>query len=427
MKYKLVGGTRFYERKEIKDALAYLKLVNNPADSVALDRVINEPPRGIGTKTYEALKAWAREIGVSEFIALKILHHGPDEAARAENIYLSTLAHQAPALNKRAENALVDFVALWEDWIRLYQKSRYGTVADLLDTVLQQSGYLDSLRDGTDDGEDRFANVQELRAVASHYQPGMVGLEEGQTALAQFLEEVALVSDADTIEEGSGAVTLMTLHTAKGLEYPVVFMVGMEDGILPHQRSIDSGDREDMEEERRLAYVGITRARRRLYLVHAHRRGLWGSSEMQQPSRFLEDIPPDLLMGMVDRQSRRAAAFDRSISWDSSNRRSSQSTRWESSPSRNSSQGNQRYWSPENGGAEPTRSRNAASESNLNKTRKPAAATQFKARDSVQHAKFGVGTVIESNIVGGEEEVAVAFPGIGIKRLIVSMAGLKKL
>ena len=438
MKYKLVGGTRFYERKEIKDSLAYLRLVHNPADSVALDRVINEPTRGIGAKTYEALKQWARDIGVSEFIAMQILHHGPDAVARANNLFLSTLAYQAPPLGKRAEKALVDFAHLWEGWVAQHRKSTFGTVADLLDLVLQQSGYVDSLRDGTDDGEDRFANVQELRAVASQYQPGMVGLDAGQSALAQFLEEVALVSDADSIEEGSGAVTLMTLHTAKGLEYPVVFMVGMEDGILPHQRSIDSGDREDMDEERRLAYVGITRARKRLYLVHAHKRGLWGTSEVQKPSRFFDEIPSKLLTGMVDRQARRAAAYDRSTSWDSRgdgrNRRGSQDVSWDNGSSNRGGSSNSstssstsRYWAPEKSNVEPTRSRNAASETNLSRPSKAKPPTQFKGRDSVQHPTFGVGTVIESNIVGGEEEVAVAFPGIGIKRLLVSMAGLKKL
>lgn len=437
MKYKLVGGTRFYERKEIKDALAYLRLVHNPSDTVALDRVINSPARGIGTKTYAALKEWARDLGVSEYIAMQILHHGPEVVAHSHKMFLPTQAFESPPLSKRADRALVDFVAMWEEWTAQYQANSFGTVAELLDTIMQQSGYVDSLRDGTDDGEDRFANVQELRAVAAQYQPGMVGMEVGQSALAQFLEEVALVSDADSIEEGTGAVTLMTLHTAKGLEYPVVFMVGLEDGILPHARSIESGDTEDMDEERRLAYVGITRARKRLYLVHAMRRGLWGTSEMQQPSRFFDEIPPNLLSGMVDRQARRASSFSRSTSWDGGSRRGNQNTSWDGGSSRGSSRGNassssssssqKSYWAPEKSNVPPTRSRNAASETNLDKRRKVSVPTLFKSRDSVQHAKFGVGTVIESNMVGGEEEVAVAFPGIGIKRLLVSMAGLKKL
>ena len=443
MKYKLVGGTRFYERKEIKDSLAYLRLVNNPADSVAINRVINEPSRGIGAKTLEVLRTWAREMGVTEYIALKVLHHGPERVAQEHNLSLPMSAYQKPALGKRAENALVDFAALWEGWVTQREANRYASVAELLDVILQQSRYIESLRDGTDDGEERFANVQELRGVASQYVPGMVGLEEGQNALAQFLEEVSLVSDTDDLEEGVGAVTLMTLHTAKGLEYPIVFMVGMEDGILPHSRSVESGDLEDMNEERRLAYVGITRAKKRLYLVHAFKRGLWGTSELQKPSRFFDEIPAKLLTGMVDRRARREAAYQRSTSWEDGGSRDylrgrqgyrNSDVSWDGNdddrPSRrtdNDREGEstrQSYWSPSgsNGGrGEITRPSTRATKS------KPQGAMQFKARDSVQHAKFGVGTVIESNLVGGEEEVTVAFPGIGIKRLLVSMAGLKKL
>jgi DNA helicase-2/ATP-dependent DNA helicase PcrA len=424
MKYKLVGATRFYERKEIKDALGYLRLVHNPNDSVALARVINEPPRGIGPKTAEALRHWAREIGVGEFVALQVLHHGPEKVARSQNLFLPSNAYEAPALGKRAENALLDFAERWEDWVIRHNSDTYASVADLLDHVLQASGYVDALRDGTDEGEERFANIQELRAVASQYRTGQITLQEGQTPLSLFLEEIALVSDADQVDEGAGAVTLMTLHTAKGLEYPVVFIVGMEDGILPHSRSVESSDSEDMDEERRLAYVGITRAKKRLYLVHAHKRGLWGSSEVQKPSRFFDEIPPKLLSGMVDRQVRREAAYDRSIQWESRPRRSAADATWGSE--RSSDGGRNAYWSPEAQEGEITRP-----------PRKPAKAAasasagvaklQFKRRDSVQHAKFGVGTVIESNLVGNEEEVTVAFPGLGIKRLLASMAGLKKL
>ena len=298
-------------------------------------------------------------------------------------------------------------------------------MADLLDHALQDSGYVDALRDGTDEGEERFANIQELRAVASQYRAGQINLSEGQTPLSMFLEEIALVSDADQVDEGAGAVTLMTLHTAKGLEFPIVFMVGMEDGILPHSRSLESGDSEDMDEERRLAYVGITRAKKRLYLVHAHKRGLWGSSEVQQPSRFFDEIPAKLLTGMVDRQTRRAAAYDRSIDWQSRPKRGAADATWGSS--RSSDGGRSAYRSPE---AQPRDSSPVTRPSSKPAAKPPAKATaplQFKRRDSVQHAKFGVGTVIESNLVGGEEEVTVAFPGLGIKRLIASMAGLKKL
>jgi len=181
------------------------------------------------------------------------------------------------------------------------------------------TGYTTSLRDGSDEGEDRFANLQELRGVANQYSPGMTELGEDQTPLGLFLEEVSLVSDSDQIDDEKGAVTLLTLHTAKGLEYPVVFMVGMEEGILPHNRSIESDDEEELQEERRLCYVGIPRAERRLYLTHAYRRSLWGDSEVQTPSRFIDEIPSNLLSGMVNKQQRREQSYQRSTSWSNSN------------------------------------------------------------------------------------------------------------
>jgi len=453
MKYKLIGATRFYERKEIKDVLSYLRIIHNPSDAVALTRVINEPARGIGPKTLEQLRAWARELGVSEYVALLILRHGPQKVARSLNLFISTSADKAPALGKRAERALTDFAALWERWVVEHQSGAYAGVADLLDAVLAQSGYEAALRDGTDEAEERFANIQELRGVAASYLTNMVGLGEGQTALGQFLEEVALVSDADQVEEGAGAVTLMTLHTAKGLEYPVVFMVGMEDGILPHARSLESGDKEDMDEERRLCYVGITRAKKRLYLVHAFKRGLWGTSETQKPSRFFEEIPEHLLTGMVDKRARREAAYDRATNWEPSGRRDRDRKRadaeWDGSSARsrssassgrsassghgassgNSEGGKQSYWSPGggSGSSAPRSSAGSSMRPSARPAKLPAAALQFRSRDKVQHAKFGEGTVIESKVVGGEEEVTVAFPGVGIKRLMASMAGLKKL
>lgn len=430
MKYKLVGGTRFYERKEIKDILAYLRLVHNPSDSVALGRIINEPARGIGAKTLDGLRTWAAELGISEFFALQVLHHGAEVVSRTHQIFLTSAAYEKPAFGKRAEHALVDFAALLEQWIALSARGSYESVAELIDVIGRQSGYVDLLRDGTDEGEERFANLQELRAVASQYRPDMVGLQPEQTPLAMFLEEVSLVSDVDELEEGTRAVTLMTLHTAKGLEYPVVFMVGLEDGILPHSRSLESSDPEDMDEERRLCYVGITRAKRRLYLVHAFKRGLWGGSEVQQPSRFLEEIPAALLSGMVDRRARRESSYQRATNWGNEETpkrgRRSVSDSWESKSTKGVSEpARSAYWSPREsqaGGRNPAQSSAARSGK-----AKSGAKLQFNRRDSVQHPKFGVGTVIESNIVAGEEEVTVAFPGIGIKRLIAALAGLKKL
>lgn len=438
IKYKLIGATRFYERKEVKDALAYLRVLHNPADSVSLERIINEPPRGIGAKTVEALRVWAAETGVSQSEALQILHYGPQRVAIQTGRTLSPAAYKAPPLGARAQNALSDFAALLDSWIALERNARYGSVADLLDEVLLKSGYIDNLRDGSDEGEDRFANLQELRSVAAQYTQGMPALEPEQTPLSLFLEEVSLVSDSDQLDENAGAVTLLTLHTAKGLEYPIVFIVGMEEGILPHSRSLESGDPEDMAEERRLTYVGVTRAKKRLYLVHCFRRSVWGESNVQEPSRFLDDIPTELLTGMVDQRRRREASYQRVTSWDTSEERSpsrsqtggywsgrsksspanwSQKTPPAQSASKSTADGG-KYWSPgATDKASKPRSKAATSD-----------ATQFKRRDSVQHASFGVGTVIESQQTSdGDEQVTVAFPGVGIKKLLASLANLKKL
>ena len=221
----------------------------------------------------------------------------------------------------------------------------------------------------------------------------------------------------------------MTLHTAKGLEFPVVFLAGLEDGILPHARSIESGDGEDMEEERRLCYVGITRAKRRLYLVHAFRRSVWGSSEVQAPSRFLDEIPADLLTGMVDKHSRRKQSYNRITDWDDSRprERRASSTRggWgRTKPAAGRSTYN---WSGGDGSSSFDQSSKPIARPSQRKPARSTAKTEFKRRDSVQHPQFGVGTVIESNVIGGTEEVTVAFPGIGIKRLDAALAGLTKL
>ncbi len=441
MKYRLVGATRFYERKEIKDALAYLRLIHNPADSVALSRVINTPPRGIGDKAQDALRSWATDLGVNQFTALQVVHHGPERAAARMGQALPPAANFSP-IGGRAQKALADFSELLEGWVDRERAGRYSTVAELLDDVLLQSRYLEILRDGTDEGEDRFENLQQLRAVAATYVQAAPDLEPGQTPLGMFLEQVSLVSDSDALETNTGAVTLLTLHTAKGLEYPIVFIIGLEDGILPHSRTLEIEDarekEEELAEERRLFYVGITRAKRRLYLVHAFRRSLWGDSNVQAPSRFLDEIPEELLTGMVDKRGRQEGSFKRMTSWQDDddvgssygrNPRSQTGGQWsgrsKSSPptwgqggtgdkagSAGGSKGS--YWSP--GGTpegSPPISRKSAA-------KPPAAAKagQFQRRDSVQHSSFGVGTVIESTMTREGEEVTVAFPGVGIKKLM---------
>ncbi|MBK8046113.1 MAG: ATP-binding domain-containing protein [Anaerolineales bacterium] len=441
LKHRLIGATRFYDRKEVKDSLAYLRLIHNPADSVALERIINVPTRGIGQKTHEALRNWAQELGEPESVALMILHHGLERASKLLGRPLPAGAAHPPIAGKQLK-VLADFSALLENWVEQEQAGRYASVAELLDAVLTQSDYIRTLRDGTEEGEDRFENLQQLRVVAALYVQGMPNLDEGGTPLSQFLQETALVSDTDALDDNGGAITLLTLHTAKGLEYPVVFIVGLEEGILPHSRSIEADNNnprgEEMAEERRLFYVGVTRAKRRLYLLHALRRSLWGGSELQTPSRFLDEIPEDLLAGMVDKRGRREDSARRMTSWDETDQslrlpRSqtggqwsgrSKSTPWPSSSqpdkkpvspdqdqTRNADQPKQAYWSP--GAAQQPINRKGA-------TGKPAtpAPTKFNRRDSVQHPSFGVGTVIESVTSRDGEEVTVAFPGVGIKRLM---------
>jgi len=248
MPYRLVGATRFYARREIKDMIAFLRLVHNPAEGVSMARVINVPPRGIGKKTVAALEGAARERGVSVYEVLK----------------------QLPKLSSRAQRVLAAFLELVEGWLAV---RRVLTVAQLIDRVLEDTRYGDYLRDGSEEGEDRWANVLELRNVAADYE---------NMTLTDFLADVALVSDVDNLSTEADAPTLLTLHSAKGLEFPVVFITGLEEGILPHSRSFD--DPEQMAEERRLMYVGLTRAKDRLFLTRTFIRTRYGESEPSVPS-----------------------------------------------------------------------------------------------------------------------------------------------
>ena len=280
MPYKVVGGTRFYERKEIKDALGYLRVVSNPLDTVNLRRVINVPKRGIGERA-EACVAQLAERERVPFVAA---------LGRAED---------APGIATRSVAAIKVFTTLLED-LRLTYDNGSG-VAGLIEAVIEKSGYLRELRASTDpQDENRVENLAELVEVAREFDEERIETGE-EVSLEDFLERVSLVADADQIPDGDaagpgsdgGVVTLMTLHTAKGLEFPVVFLTGMEDGTFPHMRSL--GEPTELEEERRLAYVGITRARERLHLSRAAVRSAWGAPQYHPASRFLDEIPPDLV------------------------------------------------------------------------------------------------------------------------------------
>ena len=360
--YKLVGATRFYARREIKDVLAYLRLIHNPTDSVSLARIINVPPRGIGRKTLGQLERAAQERGVPAWDVLREL--------------------PAPGKNDpfgaRARKALGAFIALLQGWLQMADDL---SVVQLMDAVLERSGYRDYVLDGTAEGRERWDNILELRGVAAEYQ---------DMTLTEFLADVALVSDVDNLSDEVDAPTLLTLHAAKGLEFPVVFITGLEEGIFPHQRSFD--DPEEMAEERRLMYVGVTRAKERLYLTRVFRRTLRGQSDVADPSRFLGDIPEKLVQGTYAGTNRRAAQPARGTA-RSYGQPTDQATRWRPA-------------------LRPIESRPVA---------------QYRAGQRVRHPQFGEGIVIESKLHRDDEEVSIVFEEAGIKRLLVSFASLEKL
>ncbi len=265
--YNIVGGLRFYERKEIKDALAYLRLLTNPNDTVSLLRVINIPRRGIGKKTIDGLVNGARELGVPLW-----------EIVGDETSVNALAGRGAKAVNKFA-HMIQDF----------QKKITTDTGLDLVQGIMKQSGYIEDLKNqGTEEAEGRWENIQELYGAVSRFQE-----DNEDTSLEGFLASASLASDLDDLSEGQKAVTLMTLHAAKGLEFPVVFLVGLEQGLFPHTRSLR--DPIALEEERRLCYVGITRAQEQLFLTYATERMIWGSLDRFQPSQFLTELPPDLI------------------------------------------------------------------------------------------------------------------------------------
>ena len=291
IRYQLIGGTRFYQRREVKDALAYLRILRSDADSVAFERVINVPARGIGDRTIEALRAAVAAGAGAGGGAAEAAEVGADAEAGERGTFWGALEAavdgRVDGIAARTRTALTDFVA----FVRA-MRARIGVLPlpELLDAILERSGYRAMLADGSEEGEDRWNNLLELRSVTTRYDD-----LSPEDALDRLLEETALVADQDSYEGEADAVTLITLHAAKGLEFPVVFIAGLEEGVFPHSRALD--DERELEEERRLAYVGITRAKRRLFLSHAWRRATWGMGGASVPSRFLLEIPSELMVG----------------------------------------------------------------------------------------------------------------------------------
>jgi DNA helicase-2/ATP-dependent DNA helicase PcrA len=273
--YKVVGGVRFYERKEVRDALAYLRAILNDDDTVSIRRILNTPRRGIGERAEGSVAALSTREGISFGQALR-------------------RAKDAPGMSARAATGIGEFVALLD---ALREEAQSRPPEEILEAVLDRSGMLAELKESLDpQDQGRLENLQELVSVAREYTERVEGTDE-QATVAGFLEQAALVADADQVPtddpEHQGVVTLMTLHTAKGLEFPVVFLTGLEDGVFPHMRALS--DNTELEEERRLAYVGITRARQRLYLSRAVTRSAWGAPQYNPPSRFTDELPGELV------------------------------------------------------------------------------------------------------------------------------------
>jgi ATP-dependent DNA helicase UvrD/PcrA len=371
--YKVVGGVRFYERREIRDALAYLRVLVNPADTVSLRRILNVPKRGIGDRAEACVEALATRERITFWEALR-------------------RADEAPGIATRSLHNVQGFVQMLDGLAQMVAEDQ--PVDQVVEAVLAESGYLATLEESSDpQDETRVENLAELVAVAREFAD-----ESDSAILAEFLERVALVADADQIPDADGddhgVVTLMTLHTAKGLEFPVVFLTGLEDGVFPHMRSL--GDSKELEEERRLAYVGLTRARQRLYVSRAVVRSAWGTPQHNPPSRFCDEIP----MTLVDWR-RTQAAQTSWVNTSATSRSGDDSAR--------------------------TRGRTTwtgGSKVDASSGRRPVPSLQ--PGDRVLHDSFGMGTVVSLRGEGERTQAAVDFGSQGVKQLLLRFAPLEK-
>lgn len=370
--YNMVGGLKFYERKEIKDIIAYLRVIFNPADSLSLLRIINVPKRGIGDASLAKIQAYAAANNVSLFEAVS-------NAAAIDG------------LSSRFVSKLDDLAGIIFELMNLANEA---PVEDLIDRVLRDTGYLEELEnERTPQAQSRIDNLHELISVAQEF-----AVSEEENNLENFLAHVALVSDIDDTELGEDAITLMTLHSSKGLEFPVVFLVGMEEGLFPHARTLM--DETEIEEERRLCYVGITRAKEKLFLSSTKMRTIYGNTVTYPPSRFLQEIPARLVK-TIKRQERFSALENfKQVS-----------EKYSARPQKPASTFNPHSFMPQ----------------------KPAAAaggtagTRFNTGDRVSHSKWGEGMVVSVKDSPDGQEVKVAFAGAGVRSLLTKYAVLKKL
>lgn len=346
--YRVFGGTKFYDRKEIKDILAYLKVIANPADEVSLRRIINTPKRGIGDSSWEKIVQYALISG--------------------KNIYDVLNEPEAAGITGRGVNSMKDFKSLMDGFKELSKKNN---ITLLTSKILEEIGYIDSLKaEKTVEAETRLENLQEFLSVTFKYDS-----ESQEGDLTTFLNDLALVTDIDNYNEGEDALVIMTMHGAKGLEFPVVFITGMEEGIFPHSRSLNSGEASEIEEERRLCYVAITRAQEKVFLTRAWRRTIYGRDSYNPESRFITEIPADYIQGRPLKKKEGVGTPGQAQS--------------------------DRSFAPKAGGT-------------------------FALGDKVEHSKWGQGVIVAIKGKSAEEEISVAFPDLGIKKLIAKYAPLKK-
>ncbi|PKB69007.1 MAG: hypothetical protein BZY77_07425 [SAR202 cluster bacterium Io17-Chloro-G5] len=375
-RYRLVGGIRFYKRREVKDLMAYLHLVYNPNDDVNLGRVINVPPRGIGAKSMQQMGDWARSKNLGLFAAMQ-------EVAAAR-----LAGEDCPiTITKKAATSFADFAVTLEKLIELSKREK---VVDLVDRVVEDTGFRNFIQNSDDNPQERWENIMELRATAQEF-----NAEAPPDGLATLLERLSLVADMDNYEDADDSITLITLHQAKGLEFPVVFMVGMEEGLLPHSRSLD--DEDQLEEERRLCYVGMTRAEKLLYLTRAFRRSIFGATRAGEGSRFLRDIPAELITSGSGPTNGSAGGTSRSFGKPGESKGPSWNT-WQA----------------------PTPV--------INRAKPESARPTLSVGDSVRHNAFGEGVVTRVDVTASDTEVTIEFEGgVGQKRLLLSFAPLEKI